>query len=35
MIDRFKNAQLLDMLAGNLSHHMFHWDWLIQKNPTQ
>ena len=35
MIDRFKNAQLLDMLAGNLSHHMFHWDWLVQKNPTQ
>jgi len=35
MIDRFKNAQLLDMLAGNLSHHMFHWDWLVQRNPTQ
>ena len=34
MIDRFKNAQLLDMLAGNLSHHMFHWDWLVQKYPT-
>lgn len=35
MIDRFKNAQLLDMLAGNLSHHMFHWDWLVQRNQTQ
>ena len=35
MIDRFKNDQLLDMLAGNLSRHMFHWDWLVQKKQTQ
>ena len=35
MIDRFKTAQTLDMMAGNLSRHMFRWDWLIQKKQTR
>ena len=32
MIDRFNPAQTRDMLTGNLSHHLFHWDWLVQRN---
>lgn len=35
MIDRFNSAQTRDMLAGNLSRHLFHWDWLVQRNQTQ
>ena len=31
MIDRFSAAETRDILSGNISHHLFHWDWLIQQ----
>jgi hypothetical protein len=30
MIDRFNAAETRDILMGNITHHLFHWDWLIQ-----
>ena len=32
MIDRFSGPEISDMLAGNISQHLFHWDWLVQQN---
>jgi 4-amino-4-deoxy-L-arabinose transferase-like glycosyltransferase len=32
MIDRFSAAETRDMLLGNVTHHLFHWDWLIQQS---
>ena len=31
MIDRFSAAETRDILMGNVTHHLFHWDWLIQQ----
>lgn len=31
MIDRFSAAETRDMLLGNVTSHLFHWDWLIQR----
>jgi 4-amino-4-deoxy-L-arabinose transferase-like glycosyltransferase len=31
MIDRFSAAETRDMLSGNVTHHLFHWDWLVQQ----
>ena len=31
MIDRFNAAETRDMLLGNVTHHLFHWDWLVQQ----
>ena len=31
LIDRFSAAETQDILRGNISHHLFHWDWLIQQ----
>lgn len=31
MIDRFSAAETSDILLGNVTHHLFHWDWLIQR----
>jgi hypothetical protein len=31
MIDRFNPSETLDMLSGNLTYHLFHWDWLVQQ----
>jgi len=30
MIDRFNGAETRDILLGNVTHHLFHWDWLVQ-----
>ena len=30
MIDRFNASETLDILHGNITHHLFHWDWLLQ-----
>jgi 4-amino-4-deoxy-L-arabinose transferase-like glycosyltransferase len=32
MIDRFSAAETRDILMGNVTHHLFHWDWLIQQH---
>lgn len=32
MIDRFSAAETRDMLLGNVTHHLFHWDWLVQQH---
>ena len=32
MIDRFNAAETRDILLGNVTHHLFHWDWLVQQN---
>ena len=32
MIDRFNAAETRDILMGNITHHLFHWDWLVQQN---
>ena len=32
MIDRFSGAETRDILLGNVTHHLFHWDWLVQQN---
>ncbi len=32
MIDRFNAQETRDILLGNVTHHLFHWDWLIQQN---
>jgi hypothetical protein len=31
MIDRFNAAETRDILLGNITHHLFHWDWLVQR----
>ena len=31
MIDRFDAAETRDILSGNITHHLFHWDWLVQR----
>jgi len=31
MIDRFSAAETRDMLSGNVTHHLFNWDWLVQQ----
>ena len=31
LIDRFSAAETRDILQGNISHHLFHWDWLVQQ----
>jgi hypothetical protein len=31
MIDRFSAAETRDILTGNITPHLFHWDWLVQK----
>ena len=31
LIDRFNAAETRDILSGNVSHHLFHWDWLVQQ----
>jgi len=30
MIDRFNAQEPRDILLGNVTHHLFHWDWLVQ-----
>ena len=30
MIDRFSAAETRDILTGNITPHLFHWDWLVQ-----
>jgi 4-amino-4-deoxy-L-arabinose transferase-like glycosyltransferase len=32
MIDRFSAAETRDILMGNVTHHLFHWDWLVQQH---
>ena len=32
MIDRFNGPETRDILLGNVTHHLFHWDWLVQQN---
>jgi len=32
MIDRFSAAETRDMISGNVSHHLFHWDWLVERD---
>ena len=32
MIDRFNAQETRDILLGNVTHHLFHWDWLVQRN---
>jgi hypothetical protein len=32
MIDRFSAAETRDILTGNITPHLFHWDWLVQKH---
>jgi 4-amino-4-deoxy-L-arabinose transferase-like glycosyltransferase len=32
MIDRFNAQETRDILLGNVTHHLFHWDWLVQQN---
>ncbi|MEI6322827.1 MAG: phospholipid carrier-dependent glycosyltransferase [bacterium] len=32
MIDRFSASETRDILMGNVTHHLFHWDWLVQQN---
>jgi hypothetical protein len=32
MIDRFNAEETRDILMGNITHHLFHWDWLVQQN---
>jgi 4-amino-4-deoxy-L-arabinose transferase-like glycosyltransferase len=32
MIDRFSGAETRDILLGNVTHHLFRWDWLVQQN---
>jgi hypothetical protein len=32
MIDRFNGPETRDILLGNVTHHLFHWDWLVQEN---
>jgi hypothetical protein len=35
LIDRFNAAETRDILSGNVVHHLFHWDWLVQQpEPT-
>lgn len=31
MIDRFDAAETRDILMGNVTRHLFHWDWLVQQ----
>lgn len=31
MIDRFSASETGDILRGNVSTHLFHWDWLVQQ----
>ena len=31
MIDRFSAAETRDILTGNITPHLFHWDWLVQR----
>ena len=31
LIDRFNAAETRDILLGNVCHHLFHWDWLLQQ----
>ena len=31
LIDRFSAAETREILHGNVSHHLFHWDWLVQQ----
>ncbi len=31
MIDRFSATETRDMLRGNISRNLFHWDWLVQQ----
>jgi hypothetical protein len=31
MIDRFSAAETRDILCGNVSKNLFHWDWLVQQ----
>jgi 4-amino-4-deoxy-L-arabinose transferase-like glycosyltransferase len=31
MIDRFNAAETRDILLGNITPHLFHWDWLVQR----
>lgn len=31
LIDRFNAAETRDILSGNVAHHLFHWDWLVQQ----
>jgi hypothetical protein len=38
MIDRFNAAETRDILLGNVTYHLFHWDWLVQQpmsDPTK
>jgi 4-amino-4-deoxy-L-arabinose transferase-like glycosyltransferase len=32
MIDRFNAEETRDILMGNITRHLFHWDWLVQQN---
>jgi 4-amino-4-deoxy-L-arabinose transferase-like glycosyltransferase len=32
MIDRFNAAETRDILTGNITRNLFHWDWLVQRN---
>jgi len=32
LIDRFNAAETRDILMGNVSRHLFHWDWLVQQH---
>jgi hypothetical protein len=32
LIDRFNAAETRDILSGNVAHHLFHWDWLVQQS---
>jgi len=31
MIDRFNSSETCDIISGNVSRHLFHWDWLVQQ----
>jgi len=32
MIDRFSASETRDILSGNISPHLFHWDWLVERD---
>ena len=32
MIDRFSAAETRDIILGNVTRHLFHWDWLVQQD---
>ena len=32
MIDRFNAEETRDILTGNITRHLFHWDWLVQQH---